>query len=72
MPICQHKNTINDSQDNMFPLQPSYPATAVPVHYNITKVFKKDFKTFKIKFPKNEMNKSLEEIQENQTGNWRK
>jgi hypothetical protein len=35
MPRSQHKNTINNSQDNMAPLEPSNPATAGPENSKI-------------------------------------
>lgn len=42
MPV---KNTINDSQDNMLPLDPSHTATVDPEFSNVTEAKGKDFKT---------------------------
>ena len=51
MPRCQHKNTINNSQDNMSPLEPSNPTTAGPEYSNIAEAQDKDFKTEYVQRP---------------------
>ena len=62
---CQSKNTINDSQGNMAPPEPSYSITASPGYSNTAEAqdnFKTDFMTKVI--CKEEINKSLLKDQE--------
>ena len=62
------KNTINKSQGNIKPSKHSYPTTASPGYPNKTKAQVNDLKSNHIKMIetfKEEMNKSLKEIQEN-------
>jgi hypothetical protein len=63
MLACHCKNTINNSQDSMFPSEPSNSTTAGPKYSNIAEAQEKDFKTSCveiIKVLKEEMNKSLD------------
>ena len=67
MTIGQCKNTVNISQGNMVPPEPSYPATGSPRHSNTVDTQENDFKlslTKMIETLKEEMNKSFKEIQE--------
>lgn len=66
----QLKNTINNSQDNIFPWEVSYPTTTGPEYYNIAEAQEKDFKTAFVnmaKILKEEINKSLDKIQKTHT-----
>ena len=74
MPRNQGKNTINNSQGNMIPPESSYPTTGSPGYSNIAEAQDDDPKTNCMKMIevfKEEMNKSLKEIQAN-TKNRRK
>jgi hypothetical protein len=44
MPRCQHKNTINNTQDSIFPLEFNNPTTTGPEYYNIAEAQNKDLK----------------------------
>jgi hypothetical protein len=62
------KKTINNNQEHISPLVPSYPTTARLGYFSITEAHAKDLKISfmnMIKFLKEEMNKSLKENQEN-------
>ena len=43
MPRCQCKNTINNSQGNMTPLQPSYPTMVRSEYFNTAEAQENDF-----------------------------
>jgi hypothetical protein len=64
----QYKNTINKSQGNMGPPEPSYGTTASPGYSNTAEAQENDLKSNLMKMIeafKEKMNKSLEEINEN-------
>ena len=64
----QHKNKINNRQDNLASPEPSYPTTASPEYSDITEAQENDLKSNLMKMTdafKEEMSKSLKEIQEN-------
>ena len=68
MPKGQHKKTINKTQGNMPPLEPSSPTTANPGYPNENEAQENGLKFNFIKMIeafKEEMNKSLKEIHEN-------
>jgi hypothetical protein len=64
----QFKNTINKSQGNMTPTEPSYPTTASPEYPNTPESQESNFKSNLIKMTevfKEEINKALKKIQKN-------
>ena len=64
----QHKNTTNKSQDNMAPPEHNCPTAASPGYPNTTITEEDDLKSnfiTMIEAFKEEINKSLKEIQEN-------
>jgi hypothetical protein len=68
MPRRQHKSTINNSQDNMSPLEPSNPYTAGLKHCNRAEAQEIDLKIvfmIIIEVLRKEMNKSLKDVYEN-------
>lgn len=68
MPRCQHREMINNSQDNMSPLEPSYPTTTDTEYFNTAEAQEKDIKTACMKMMgdlKEQMIESLKEIHEN-------
>jgi hypothetical protein len=68
MPRGQHKTTINNSQNNIATWEPNYPTIASPEYSNTAETQQNDLKTNfinTIELFKQEMNKSLKEIQEN-------
>ena len=68
MPRHQHKNTVNKSQGNMAPPEPSYPTTARPKYSNIAEAQENNLKINFMRMTKvlkEEMSRFLREIQEN-------
>lgn len=63
MPRHQSKITINNSQDNKSPLEPSYPTPKGPEHVNTAEAQEKDFKTNFMK-----MTETLTEESQENTG----
>ena len=62
------KNISNRSQSNVAPTEPSSPTTARPEHSNTTEAQEENLKTNFMEMTevfKEEINKSLKEIQEN-------
>jgi hypothetical protein len=45
MPRYQHKNTIDNSQDNMSPMEPSNPTTAGPEYCNMAEAQNESLKS---------------------------
>lgn len=69
------KNTINNSQDNVSPSEPSYPTMEIPEYPNSAKAQESNHQTIfmkMVKIPQGEMNKYLKEIVEKISKNWRK
>jgi hypothetical protein len=68
MPKEECKITINKSQGNMAPPEPSYPATTNPEYPNETEAQEVDLKFSLIRMIetfKEDINKSLKKVQEN-------
>lgn len=66
----QYKNTINNSQDNVSPLQPRKPMTSGPEYSNIVGTQDKDLKIVfmsKIEALKEKMSKSLKNYRKRNT-----
>lgn len=65
MPNHQRRNTINSSQDNLSPLEPSNPITVGPKKCNTAKAQDENFKIVIYEYDlKENMNKSIKEIDE--------
>lgn len=61
MPRQQCRNTINNNQDNLFPLEPNNLTTAAPEYFNVSEGQRKDLKAsfmHMIEAHKEEINKS--------------
>lgn len=68
MPRCQHRKMVDNSQDNMSPLEPSYPTTTGTEYFNTAEAQEKDIKAACMKMMgdlKEQMIESLKEIHEN-------